>query len=219
MLGLPALAPRAAVAQLGVGTPTAQATPFLTSFDNAYLKTAALTGAGADVLDVPPTNAAGSRRRPQSRHGRVQRGGFNSELIVPEIGGIATTIDFDETEQITGTIDIATGSVVTNPSAYRAILTVDPTPGNPGDEDTCVVGDEPGGADTADLVLAFSTEADYPTPYRGDRFTDGEGQRQKASRTGKSLGAFQLLRRCFRRSLDERSPCNLPAAPQWAGAR
>lgn len=155
---------------LAVAAP-AQATPFLTSFDNAYLTTDALPPPGADVLDAPPSSAAEIEGDLNLATGAFTGGGLNSELVTSQFGEAKITIDFDSTEPITGTIDAATGQVISNPSAYRAKMILDPTPA-PLDETTCMIGDEPGGEDTPDLVLAFSTEAGYPSsPYDGDRFS------------------------------------------------
>ena len=158
---------------LALAAPSAfAANNFLATFDNAYLKTETLTGSGlgVDVLNVPPNNTAKIGGEVNLATGAFSGGGFDSELVAPAFGETKVTFDFDETEPITGIADPATGEIVTNPSTYRAKVVIDYTPG-PGDEDHCLLGDEPGGADTPDLVLAFSTEADYPSPYKGQRFT------------------------------------------------
>lgn len=188
------LAGAAALLILAVGASPAQAVPFLTSFDNAYLTTGALPPPGADVLDVPPSKAAEVEGDLNTATGAFVGGGFDSELVTSQFGGVKVTIDFDSTEPITGTVDPATGRLVSNPSAYRAKMIADPTP-LPADETTCVIGDEPGGADTPDLIFAFSTEADYPTsPYKGDRFAvDLPNLATHALNEGAAVATWQSL--------------------------
>lgn len=169
------LALASAGAAAALAWPAAQsagADPFLATFDNAYLKTVAFPGSGQNVLDAPPEAAAEIAGDLNLASGAFTGGSLGSGWVTTSfVEGVKVQMTFEETEPITGSLGTATGRLVTNPSPYLAIAVVDYNPEVIGDEDTCVIGDEPGGPDDPDLVLDFSTEADYPSPYKGDRFT------------------------------------------------
>jgi len=162
----------AAIALSGPVARSASADPFLATFDNAYLKTVAFPDPGQDVLDAPPEAPAEISGELNLATGAFTGGSLGAGWVTTStVAGVGVQLTFEATEAITGALDTATGSLTTNPAAYLATAVVDYNPEIEGDEDTCVIGDEPGLPDTPDLTLVFSTEADYPSPYKGDRFT------------------------------------------------
>jgi hypothetical protein len=141
----------------GVSSAHATSRAFTAQFDNANLN----IGPAFDILDGPPNATMTGNVDDVTGAFTVSSGNFVFPPFSGDVlGGAANVaVSLSALQDITGTVDKATGVVTTTASNYEALVTVTIPPVT-GVANHCKI----------DTPFSFSTAADYPAPFKGDAF-------------------------------------------------
>jgi hypothetical protein len=139
----------AASAVLAFGVSSAQAaSPFNAAFDDAALN----VGVVFDILDPPNTATLSSADWDKGATNDFTGGTLSfPDFTGDALPGVPVTVKFSALDPITGNLNPSTGVLTTDPSTYRAVVSLASA--------TC----------TYDVDMAFTTASG--TPFNGDPFT------------------------------------------------